>query len=106
MRTISYHTLAAGGATDRCVKKEVVLMRHANRTPADRRLLAALSTMLVVVFVVVLAAIVVGPSRAIGWIVTYLIPVVMILGVVIAVLALLVWALKKLPTPPYRDWWQ
>ena len=106
MRTISYHTLAAGGATDRCVKKEVVLMRHANRTPANRRLLAALSTMLVVVFVVVLAAIVVGPGRAIGWIVTYLIPVVMILGVVTAVLALLVWALKKLPTPPYRDWWQ
>jgi protein-S-isoprenylcysteine O-methyltransferase Ste14 len=106
MRTISYHTLAAGGATDRCVKKEVVLMGHANRTPANRRLLAALSTMLVVVFVVVLVAIVMGPGRAIGWIVTYLIPVVMILGVVIAVLALLVWALKKLPTPPYRDWWQ
>ena len=24
----------AGGATDRCVKMEIVLMRHANRTPA------------------------------------------------------------------------
>jgi protein-S-isoprenylcysteine O-methyltransferase Ste14 len=107
MRTISYHTLAAGGASDRCVKMEVVLMRHANRTPANRRLLAALSTMLVVVFVVVLAAfVVVGPGRAIGWIVTYFIPVGVILGVVIAVLALLVWALKRLPTPPYRDWWQ
>ena len=106
MLTISYHTLAAGGASDRCVKKEVVLMRHANRTSANRRLLAALSTMLVVVFVVVLAAIVVGSGRAIGWIVTYLIPVGVILGVVIAVLALLVWALKRLPTPPYRDWWQ
>ena len=106
MRTISYHTLAAGGATDRCVKKEVVLMRYANGTPANPRRLAALSTMLVVVFVGLLAAIVVGSGRAIGWIVTYFIPVGVILGVVIAVLALLVWALKKLPTPPYRDWWQ
>jgi hypothetical protein len=34
MRTISYHALVAGGATDRCVKMEVVLMRHANRTPS------------------------------------------------------------------------
>ena len=106
MRTILYHDLADSGASDRCVKKEVVLMRHANRTPANRRLLAALSTMLVVVFVGLLAAIVMGPGRAIGWIVTYFIPVGVILGVVIAVLALLVWALKKLPTPPYRDWWQ
>ncbi len=106
MRTIPYHDLADSGASDRCVKKEVVLMRHENGTPANPRRLAALSTMLVVVFVGLLAAIVVGSGRAIGWIVTYLIPVVMILGVVIAVLALLVWALKKLPTPPYRDWWQ
>jgi hypothetical protein len=34
MLTISYYALVAGGATDRCVKMEVVLMRHANRTPA------------------------------------------------------------------------
>jgi hypothetical protein len=34
MGTISYHALVAGGATDRCVKMGVVLMRHANRTPA------------------------------------------------------------------------
>jgi hypothetical protein len=34
MRTISYHALVAGGATDRCLKMEVVLMRHANRTPS------------------------------------------------------------------------
>ena len=81
-------------------------MRHENGTPVNPRRLAALSTMLVVVFVGLLAAIVVGPGRTIGWIVTYFIPVGVILGVVIAVLALLVWALKKLPTPPYRDWWQ
>jgi hypothetical protein len=29
-----------------------------------------------------------------------------ITGVIIASLALLVWAVKRLPNPPYRNWWQ
>ena len=77
-------------------------MSQENETPANRRRLTALSTMLVVV----LAATVVGPGRAIDWVGTYLIPVMVILGVVFAAWALLVWALKRLPDPPYRDRWQ
>jgi hypothetical protein len=92
----------------------VLLMRHENGTPANRRrrLHAALygpytqaSTMLVVVLVVLvglLAAIVMGPGRVIDWLANYLIPV----GVIIASLALLVWAFERLPESPLRDWWQ
>jgi hypothetical protein len=38
----------------------------------------------------------------IGWVGTYLLPVGAILGAVVAVLALLMWALDGLPSPPYR----
>ena len=38
----------------------------------------------------------------IGWVGTYLLPVGVILGVVVAVLALLMWALDRLPSSPYR----
>ncbi len=72
----------------------------------NRRPHLALYTMLVVVLVVVLAATVVGPGRVIDWLVNYLIPVVVILGLVIAALALLVWVVERLPNPPYRDWRQ
>lgn len=80
--------------------------RHGNGATANRRLFAALYTMLVVVFLGLFAATVVGSGGALYWVGTYLIPVVVILGVVIAALALLVWALKRLPNPPYRDRWQ
>jgi protein-S-isoprenylcysteine O-methyltransferase Ste14 len=88
------------------VKKEVVLMRHQNGTPTNRRRLVAISTMLAVVLVGVLAATVVGPRRAIDWLGNYLIPVGVITGLVIASLALLVWVVKRLPESPLRDWWQ
>jgi protein-S-isoprenylcysteine O-methyltransferase Ste14 len=87
-------------------EKEVVLMRHENGTPANRQRLAVLCAIVVVVLVVVVAATVVGPGKAIDWVGNYLIPVVVITGVVIAALALLVWAVKRLPNPPYRNWWQ
>jgi len=90
----------------RRVKKEVVLMRHQNGTPTNRRRLVALSTMAAVVLVGVLAATVVGPGRAIDWLGNYLIPVGVITGLVIASLALLVWVVKRLPESPLRDWWQ
>jgi branched-subunit amino acid permease len=60
----------------------------------------------VVVLVVVVAAIVVGPGRVIDWAGTYLIPVGVMTGVVIAALALLVQTVKRLPTSPLRDWYQ
>ena len=80
-------------------------MRHENGSLANRHRLAALSTIVVVVLVVV-AATVVGPGKAIDWVGNYLIPVGLITGVIIAALALLVWAVKRLPNPPYRNWWQ
>jgi protein-S-isoprenylcysteine O-methyltransferase Ste14 len=62
--------------------------------------------MFVVLSMFVGGAATVGPGRAIDWVVAYLIPVVVVLCVVIAVLALLTWALKRLPASPYRDRWQ
>jgi branched-subunit amino acid permease len=87
----------------RWTKKEVVLMRHENGTPAKRRL-AALSTMLVVVLVVVLAAIVVGPGRAIDWLGNYLIPVLMVLGVIVGVFGLAAWEIAKLHDRHKQPW--
>jgi hypothetical protein len=48
-------------------------------------------------------AIAFGPGSAIGWVGTYLIPVAVITGAIIATLALLVWVVKRSPDPPYRD---
>lgn len=82
-------------------------IRNENGTPANRRRLAVLAAMLVVVFVGLLAAMmVVGPGEAIDWVGTYLFPVGVITGVVIAALALLVQTVKRLPTSPLRDWYQ
>ncbi len=68
------------------------------------RIIARVAFVLLVVGI--LAAITVGPSKAIYWLGAYLIPVGVITGVIIASLALLVWAVKRLPNPPYRNWWQ
>ncbi len=81
-------------------------IRHENGIPATRRHLAALSTMVVIVLVGVVAAIVVGLGRAIDWVGSYLVPVAVITGVVIACLALLVWVVKRLPESPSRDRYQ
>ncbi len=81
-------------------------MRHENGTLANRRRLTALSTTLAVVLVVVVAATVVGPARTIDWLVNVLTPLVVVTGVVIASLALLGWAIKRLPESPLRDWYQ
>jgi hypothetical protein len=58
----------------------------------SRRPMATLSALLAVVLVTVglLAAVVVGPGEAIGWVVTYLMPTLVILGVVFGVVGLLV----------------
>ena len=45
-------------------------------------------------------------GEMIGWAVTYLLPVAVILGVITAVLALWVWVIERLLDPPYRDWMQ
>ena len=85
------------------------LLRQEGR---NRRLalpLATLSTMLVVIVVFVgLAAIVVGPGKAIDWVGTHLFPVLGILGSLVIVIGLLIEG-GKFPddgTKPYdRSYW-
>jgi uncharacterized membrane protein len=68
----------------------------------NRRSRAALYTMLVVVLLGILAAIFVGPGRAIDWLGTYLVPVAAILAMGVCVLVLLVRLINKIPFP--RGW--
>jgi hypothetical protein len=58
-------------------------MRHENRNPTNRRLHAALYAMLALALGFAGLVAIVGAGRAIDGIVTYLIPVVAILGVVL-----------------------
>jgi protein-S-isoprenylcysteine O-methyltransferase Ste14 len=109
--TKSYAALAVR-ATGRRTKKEekIVLMRRATRqengTSANRILLAAPYAILAVLVGFLSVAAIMGPDSAIDWVINYLLPVGVITGVVIASLALLVWAVKRLPNPPYQDWYQ
>ncbi len=76
--------------TELYYERYVLLRQEARNKRLVRRRLATLSTMLVVIVVLVgLAAIVVGPGRAIDYIGTYLVPVVWILGVLVVVVGLL-----------------
>lgn len=70
------------------VREDLLRQEARNRGP-----LAALSAMLAVVLVIVglLAAVVVGPGAAIGWVVIYLIPTLVILGVVVGTIFLVAW---------------
>ena len=82
-------------------------MRHENGTPAEdhrRRLRAASYTMLVVVLVVVLAAIVVRTDRVIDLVAAYLIPVVVVLGVIVGVFGLAAWEIAKLHDNHKQPW--
>ncbi len=69
------------------VREELLRQEARNRRP-----MATLSALLAVVLAIVglLAAVVVGPGEAIGWVVTYLMPTLVILGVVFGVVGLLV----------------
>ena len=82
-------------------------MRHENGTPAEdhrRRLRAASYTMLLVVLVVVLAAIVVGPGRVIDLVGAYLVPMVVVLGVIVGVFGLAAWEIAKLHDRQKQPW--
>ena len=59
---------------------------------------AALSTMLALALMIagLIATVVVGPGEAISWVVTYLIPTLVILGVVVGSFGLLVWVASTL----------
>jgi xanthine/uracil permease len=45
-------------------------------------------------------------GAVVGWVDTYLVPVVVILVVIIFTLSLVMWAVERLPEPPNRDRWQ
>jgi hypothetical protein len=87
MPTKPYATLAVG-ARVRLLSKEVVPMRRQNRIPFDRRPLAMLLGAFVFVCVVAVIAIV-GPGRVFHWLVSFLIPMAVILLVVIGTIGLL-----------------
>ena len=103
MITIPYPAGAVERLADRRAKKEVTPMMRENGSPADRRL-AALRVLLVVALVVLLAAAVVGPGRAIGWVVNDLVPLVVVLGIIFGVYGVAVWGLATL-YDKYRHHW-
>ena len=77
-------------------------MGRAGRSPTTKHPLVMRLAIIAVVFLVVSIAAIVGPN----WVGLYVLPVVVIVGVVYGAIILMVWAIKGLPTPPYRDWWQ
>ena len=86
MLTKPYATLAVG-ARVRLHSEEVVPMRRQNRIPFDRHALAMLLGAFVFVCVAVIA--IVGPGRVFHWLVSFLIPMVVILLVVVGTIGLL-----------------
>jgi uncharacterized Tic20 family protein len=80
--------------------REDLLRQEASK----RHALSALSAMLALVLVIlgVLAAVVVGLGEAISWIVTYLIPTLVILGVVVGTIFLVTWEGGKAYDTRYR----
>ncbi len=87
MLTKPYSTLAVG-ARVRLLSKEVVPMRRQNPIPFDRHPLVMLLGAFVFVCVVAVIAIV-GPGRVFHWLVSFLIPMVVILLVVVGTIGLL-----------------
>ena len=87
MLTKPYATLAVG-ARVRLLSKEVVPMRRQNRIPFDRHPLVMLLGAFIFVCVVAVIAIV-GPGRVFHWLVSFLIPMAVILLVVVGTIGLL-----------------
>jgi hypothetical protein len=73
--------------------KEVVPMRHENTPSVTSRSLLRLLVLLAGICVLVGLV-----GAVVGWVGTYLVPAVMILAV-----ALIMWAIERLPEPPNRD---
>ena len=63
--------------------------KHENEAPAARRPLVAIYALLTVLVGFVGLAALMGPGRAIDWIVTDLLPLVVLLGVVVGVVSLM-----------------
>ena len=73
-------------------------MSHENIPSVTRRSLLRLLVLLA--GICVLAGLV---GAVVGWVGTYLVPVVVIIAVAIYIVALLMWAVERLPEPPNRD---
>ncbi len=82
-------------------EREALLEQEARDSRVTRwgRAIARAVVCAVAIFAVLLF---VPSGGTIGWVGTYLLPVGVIFGVVVAVLALLMWALGRLPSTPYR----
>ena len=77
--------------------------RHENGDPATRRPLMAIYAILAVLTVFVGLAAIMGPGRAIDWIVTDLLPMVVLLGVVFGVVGLMMWEGGKVHDERYEQ---
>jgi len=73
-------------------------MSHENTPSVTRRSLLRLLALLVGICVSVGLV-----GAVVGWVGTYVFPVVVILVVAIYIVALGLWAVERLPEPPYRD---
>jgi hypothetical protein len=89
--------------TETSHEREALLWQEARGSRVTRWGRAIARAVLVLLVVGILAAIVVGLEGFVYWVGTFIIPVVVTLGVVIAVLALLVWVIERSPAPPFRD---
>ena len=87
-------------------EREALLEQEARDSRVTRWGRAIASAVLVCAVAMFAVLLFVPSGGTIGWVGTYLLPVGVILGVVIVVLALLMWALDRLPSSPYRDRWQ
>jgi cytochrome c biogenesis protein CcdA len=76
-------------------------MRHQNIPSVSRRSLLRLLVLLA--GICVLASLV---GTVVGWVGTYLVPVVVILVVAIYIVALVMWVVERLPEPPNRNRFQ
>jgi hypothetical protein len=63
-----------------------------------------IATLAALVLVLVLATVVAGPGRAIDWLGNYLIPVLIVLGVIVGVFGLAAWEIAKLHDKHKQPW--
>ena len=88
-------------------QRDDFLGQEAQNSRVARRVRTIARVAFVLIVVGVVAAILVGPGIAIGWVGTNLIPLAMLLGMGVVVLWLLVQLVKRLPGGrDLSDWWQ
>jgi hypothetical protein len=65
-----------------------------------------LITTLALLFLVLIGVVGLGAFVGPGWAGNYVVTAIVVLGVVFVLVSATVWVVKRLPNPPYRDWWQ